>query len=582
MAKATLRTVGAGRADPSLSLSSSFSSFVSSAALQLHAVAWQPPGGAALWAQPLHLDVSTGITALVGDNGVGKSLLLRLAEGSVQSGAGSVQRQGRWHAVAQQMAEPAPGTSAAALAGVAEPWQALQRLEHGLGDADDLALADGYWDLAQRWRQAMQAAGLGALQPDDDAVRLSGGQRSRVALAGAWLSGAGGLLLDEPTNHLDREGRRWLLGQLAQRRGAVLLASHDRELLEQVDRIVEVTPQGLRHYGGGWPLFQAQRAAEAQAAQAALRHARAARDSGRRALQQAHDAMLLRSARGRAAGRETNQSPLLLDRKKGQAEASAGRERQRQESAAQRLDEAVRDAASRAPSAAPLALPLPHSAVPPDKPVLELSQMRPPHAAPGQPPLSGVWCGPVRIAITGPNGCGKSTLLRLAAGALQPAAGRWHTRVRAAWLDQHCTQLLPPACSVLQRLEQLGSPLPPAALRTRLAQWGLDAACVQRASGELSGGQRLRAALACALWGGEPAQMLLLDEPTNHLDLRAVQVLEEALAGYGGALMVASHDLRLLAALRPQVVWAWEGGRWNLDAQPGEVLGGDGREAGAR
>ncbi len=572
MARATQRAGGAGRAAV-LSSSSSFSSASASVSLQLQAVTWQSAEGTALWAQPLHLEVSAGITALVGDNGVGKSLLLQLAEGRLQPRAGSVQRRGRWHAVGQQAAEPAPGTAAAVLAGVAAPWQALQRLAQGVGDAADLAVADGHWDLAQRWRQAMHAAGLDSLQPDDDAAGLSGGQRSRLALAGAWLSGADGLLLDEPSNHLDRAGRRWLLGRLAQWRGAVLLASHDRELLERVDRIVEVTPQGLRHYGGGWQLFQAQRATEAEAAQAALQHARAERDAGRRALRQAHDAQLQRAARGRAAGRDANQSPMLLDRKKGNAEAFAGRERQRQEHAKERLDDAVRDAAARLPAAAPLALALPASAVPPGKPVLELAQAVPPHAPAEQPPLDGVWCGPVRIAVTGPNGCGKSTLLRLAAGALQPAAGSWHTCVRAAWLDQHCTELLPPDRSLLQRLEQLGSPLPPAALRTRLAQWGLDAACVQRASGELSGGQRLKAALACALWGGEPAQLLLLDEPTNHLDLRSVQVLEEALAGYGGALMVASHDLRLLAALRPQVVWAWSEGRWDLDARPDEVLG---------
>ncbi|GAA6119944.1 ATP-binding cassette domain-containing protein [Acidovorax sp. FG27] len=511
--------------------------------------------------------MTSGITGLVGDNGVGKSVLLRLAEGGLCPTAGSVERLGRWHAVAQQAAAPAAEATASDVGGVGVAWQALDRLRRGVGDAGDLALADGHWDLPRRWQRAMAQAGLAHLRADRPAAQLSVGQRCRVALAGAFLlSGADGLLLDEPTNHLDREGRRWLLATLARWPGPVLVATHDRELLEQVDRIAELTLRGLHLVGGGWPLFQARRAAEAAAAEAALRHARAEREAGRRDAQQAHDAQLQRAARGRAAGRDTNQSPIVLDRKKGQAQAFAGRERQRQEHLMERLDAAVRGAAARLPDTPRLALALPASAVPAGKPVLELAQAVPPHAPAGQPSLTGIWQGPVRIAITGPNGCGKSTLLRLAAGALRPASGLWRTGVRTAWLGQSDGEERPGALSVLERLARLHSPLPLAELRTRLAQLGLDAACLQRPGHQLSGGQRVRATLACALWGAQPAQMLLLDEPTNHLDTHATELLEQALQHYPGALMVVSHDTHFLAALRPQVAWTWAGGRWDLDA----------------
>ncbi|AVS62828.1 ABC transporter ATP-binding protein, partial [Paracidovorax avenae] len=94
---------------------------------------------------------------------------------------------------------------------------------------------------------------------------------------------------------------------------------------------------------------------------------------------------------------------------------------------------------------------------------------------------------------------------------------------------------------------------------------GLDADRVLRPSGSLSGGERVRAALACALWGGAPAQLLLLDEPSNHLDARAVQALQEALSSFTGAMVVVSHDRHFLQALAPQVAWTWEDGRWNLN-----------------
>lgn len=548
------------RGDSKAAASSSFFS------LQFQDVTWRLPDGQPLWDVALSVALGAGTTGIVGANGAGKSVFLQLLLGRLPPASGTVRCSARLHAVAQEV-QGAPGCTVADLAGMAPTLRALDRLEAGQGTSDDLLLADGQWDLPARWQQALQALGLAHLPPDGDAARLSGGERMRVALAGAFVSDADMLVLDEPTNHLDRSARRWLLGQMAARQGGVVVASHDRELLGAVDAIVELSPAGLRRYGGNWALYAAQRDQERAAAQAALEHARTERERGRKALQREHDAQQRRAAQGRRLGRTANLAPILLGRMKNSAEAHAGREHERQQEARDQLDAAVREAARHAPAQAPVALALPDSTVPAGKQVLALEQVRAPFAPPGLPALDGVWSGPVRIAITGPNGCGKSSLLRLVAGQLAPAAGRVVRGVRGAWLDQHNAQLLPPQASVLQRLAQLGSPLPESTLRTRLAQLGLDADRVQRPSGVLSGGERIKAALACALWGGEPAQMLLLDEPTNHLDLASVEALQSALQGFGGALLVASHDLHFLSALAPTHVWAWQADAWRLDAR---------------
>jgi len=544
--------------------SASFSS--SSFSLQFQGVVWTLPDGQPLWSQPLDMAVGAGTTGIVGANGVGKSVFLQLLLGRLQPTAGTVLRDARLQAVAQEV-RGAPGSTVADLAGLAPVLRALERLEAGQGTPEDLLRADGQWDLPARWQRALQALDLGHLPSDGDATRLSGGERMRVALAGAFVCDAEMLVLDEPTNHLDRSARRWLLDQVAARQGAVVVASHDRELLGMVDTIVELSPAGLRRYGGNWALYAAQRAQERAAAQAALDHARTERDRGRKALQREHEAQQRRTAQGHRVGRTANLAPILLGRMKNSAEAHAGNEHERQRQAREKLDAAVRDAARQAPQQAPVALALPESSVPCGKQVLALEQVRAPFAPQGMPALGGVWNGPVRIAITGPNGCGKSTLLRLVAGQVAPASGRVVRGVRAAWLDQHNAQLLPPHASVLQRLAELGSPLPEATLRTRLAQLGLDADRVQRPAGVLSGGERIKAALACALWCGEPAQMLLLDEPTNHLDLASAEALQVALQGFTGALLVVSHDLHFLAALAPTHVWAWHAEGWRLDAR---------------
>ena len=541
-------------------------SLCSSLSLQFQGVVWALPEGQPLWSQPLDIALGAGSTGIVGANGVGKSVFLQLLLGRLQPTTGKVLRSARLHAVAQEV-QGSPGSTVADLAGLAPVLRALARLEAGQGTPEDLLRADGQWDLPARWQRALQALDLGHLSADASAEGLSGGERMRVALAGAFVCDAQVLVLDEPTNHLDRGARRWLLDQLAARQGGTLVASHDRELLGVVDAIVELSPAGLRRYGGNWALYAAQRDQERAAAQAALDHARTERERGRRALQREHDAQQRRTAQGRRVGRTANLAPILLGRMKNSAEAQAGREHERQQEARETLDAAVREAARQAPAPVSVALALPQSTVPAGKQVLALEQVRAPLAQPTLAAIDGVWSGPVRIAITGPNGCGKSTLLRLLAGQLAPASGRVVRGVRAAWLDQHNAQLLPPHASVLQRLAELGSPLPEATLRMRLAQLGLDADRVQRPAGVLSGGERIKAALACALWCGEPAQMLLLDEPTNHLDLASVEALQVALQGFTGALLVVSHDLPFLAALAPTYVWAWHAEGWRLDAR---------------
>mgnify|MGYP001267163386 FL=1 len=214
---------------------------------------------------------------------------------------------------------------------------------------------------------------------------------------------------------------------------------------------------------------------------------------------------------------------------------------------------------------------LPQSKVPAGKLVLAFEDVQVPHAPPGQPRLDGTWSGPLRIAVTGPNGCGKSSLLRLIASPDEPAAGRVRRPVRAAWLDQHHAALRSSQHGVLHHLQSLHTPLPEAVLRTHLAQLGLGADRVLRPACALSGGERMKAALACALWSGEPAQMLLLDEPTNHLDVEATQALQSALLAFTGAVIVVSHDMAFLQAVPPDRVWAWRPTGWDLDASLGDV-----------
>ena len=206
------------------------------------------------------------------------------------------------------------------------------------------------------------------------------------------------------------------------------------------------------------------------------------------------------------------------------------------------VDERVQEAAARVEADAPVLVSLPGTEVSARRQLFTLDRAHLPWRIAGDADaITWSASGPVRIALTYPNGCGKSTLLRMLAGELSPRSGACTTHVSAAYLDQRLA-LLDPDRSIVAQLGLLDTPLAEGDLRSRLALLQLDAVRATQPARQLSGGERLKAALACALWRGTPAQLLLLDEPTNHLDLESVRAIEAALAGFPGAIVVASHD----------------------------------------
>ena len=172
-----------------------------------------------------------------------------------------------------------------------------------------------------------------------------------------------------------------------------------------------------------------------------------------------------------------------------------------------------------------------------------------PFAAPHLRRIGLTVAGRERIGVTGPNGSGKSTLLKVIAGQLAPLGGRVVRDEACAWLDQRLGAL-DPMTSTIEQLAAVNRTIGQDRLRTYLAQLGLDARKVMLPSGLLSGGERLKAALACALYADPPARLLLLDEPGNHLDLASMTALEEMLDSYAGALLVVSHDEIFLQRLK--------------------------------
>ncbi|MCK4230750.1 ABC-F family ATP-binding cassette domain-containing protein [Enterobacter asburiae] len=535
--------------------------FAQSPSFILHQVTCQFPTGDTLFG-PLNLSLEPSLCALVGRNGSGKTRLLRLLAGLDEPATGHIERFGSHAWVAQQHVI-SPQTTLAELLGYDAMFTARKRIDSGDYQPDDLALLDGHWDVAERLGEAFMNAQLPPFDPDKPAIELSGGERIRALLCGAFTAKADFLLLDEPTNHLDRQGRAWFYDQLSRYQGGVLVASHDRELLAQVPRILELSASGLRSYGGNYADYQTQRDAEQQAARAALEHAATERKRTRVRMQKEHDDRQRRSAKTLRTVDTLNIASFERVKYKGAAKERIGSWKKQHSEQNEALNASVNKARERVEDDNPVMFTLPGSQIPEGKQVLVLEDLVLPHVP--VPPLNWRMDGPMRVALKGPNGCGKSTLLKTLLGEIAPRSGTCKVSVSCAYLDQHLSRL-DLSQSVMTHLNLNHTPLEEGVLRTRLAQLQLGADKVMLPLAELSGGERLKAALACVLWRAESTQLLLLDEPTNHLDLASVQAIEAALAGFPGALLVVSHDEAFLRGLTLTHELVWEEAGWRCDS----------------
>lgn len=524
----------------------------------------------------LDLTVAPGdVIGVVGANGAGKSTLLRILAGETapQAGTRHLAPADAFVGYLPQEHERIPGERViehlarrtgcaaataemdAAAAALADPALAPAGADPADAYASALErwLASGAADLEERVPAVLAELGL---EIDGEALMtsLSGGQAARVGLAALLLSRFDIVLLDEPTNDLDLDGLERLEAFVHGLRGGVVLVSHDREFLARcVTRVLELDlAQGSnRLYGGGYESYLEERAT-------VRRHAREAYDEfaeqkadlvRRARVQREWSSQGVRNAMKKAPDNDKNRRRAMTE----SSEKQAQKVRQ-MESRIARLEEVEEPRKEWQLQFTILAAPRSSTVVS----TLNEAVVRQGDFTLG--PISLQVSAGERIGITGPNGAGKSTLLRLLLGRRAPDEGTASlgASVAIGEIDQ-ARSLLTGEAPLAAAFEALVPTMAAGDVRTLLAKFGLRADHVGRPVGELSPGERTRAALA--LLQARGVNVLVLDEPTNHLDLPAIEQLEQALEGYDGTLLLVTHDRRMLATVRMDRHWHVDGGR---------------------
>lgn len=502
----------------------------------------------------MSMTISNIKTALIGDNGTGKSTILKLISGELKPDEGSILCEGIV-AVFPQDFLLYENKSIEEVLGVKEKLKSLNKILEGNSTSRDYEILNDEWDLNERISEVFLEAKLPNINLERNFSTLSGGEKSRLLFAALFLNKPDFALIDEPTNHLDYNSREILYRMIKNYKRGLLIVSHDRELLNLMDEIIELTSKGIKTYGGNYDFYIEQKQIESEAAQNTFdalnqQYVKSVKEK---------NAALERQSKRAAAGKKKMKSGGIPKIAKNYLQDNSMKTLSRLKNSHSEKIESIssklKTAKEKLDSANVINIDINSAEIPTNKLILEVKGLNYKFSEHDEflwkESLSFTISGSERWSIGGINGSGKSVLLKLILGCLIPSEGVIKLHAKGiAFLDQG-VELLDGVLSVYENFKKYSDKhsegkIPEHELRIRLARFLFPGEEAFKKVNVLSGGEKMRAGIACILVSGNVPELLILDEPSNNLDLKSIKELTDALNLFNGALLVVSHDKQFL------------------------------------
>ena len=539
-------------------------------------IAYEFPNGTLAF-RNLNFSFSRNTYGFIGPNGSGKSTVIKLMSEELSSTQGVLSVRGTVAVLPQILCWADRSRDFKAIADVLNirsKVQALKQVDAGHGSLEVLEIIGDDWNLLDRVDRIFGTLGIAYLTLDHPVAQLSGGELVKVHLAGLQLKRPDILLLDEPTNNLDSGGRQALYefithqGQL--KKQCVIVVSHDRALLSCVNTIAELSNLGVQFYGGNYDFYLRETAAETRSLGQKIGTADQEQKRQKAELQCSLERQQRRMVRGERKAAQGGIPTIVASGLRRKAQSTLARVKNIQEDRLQKAQLELKHLKSQVKERNQIQIDIPETWVHARKEILEIKDFNFRFADSSSTlfprPISFHLIGASRAQISGPNGAGKSTLIKLLLQTVSQFVSQFVTGTsdqlvgetsgnlqlktkRVAYLDQNVEILGEKNISLLDLFSTVTPHLSESERRIRLGRFLFNQDTTTKKVGALSGGEKMRAALACVLFSEVPPELLILDEPTNNLDIDSIERMESALSHFQGAILAICHDQEFLTRI---------------------------------
>ena len=495
---------------------------------------------------------------LVGNNGCGKSTLLQIIAGQLSPSSGVIVRPDDLYYIPQHFGQYDSLTIAQALQ-IERKQQALHAILSGDASNENFVVLDDDWNIEERSIAALDLWGLGQFTLSYPMNLLSGGEKTRVFLAGMDIHHPSIILMDEPTNHLDSSGRQRLYDWVEKCRSTLLVVSHDRTLLNLLPEICELEKHQINYYGGNYEFYKEQKTLMQEALQQRIEEKEKALRIARKVARETAERRDKQNVRGEKNNIKKGVPRIVLNALQGKSEKSTSKlNNAHQEKAEKLTDERNQLRGSLSPTAT-LKTDFNSSSLHTGKILVTAKEINF-----GYHPNSDsndiqdnndfkqqLWQTPIsfqlksgdRLRIEGANGSGKTTLLKLITGQLQPQEGNL-TRMEFTYvyLNQEYS-IIDDRNSILEQAYAFNNRnLPEHEIKIILNRYLFPASEWDKSCRKLSGGEKMRLAFCCLMISNNTPDMFILDEPTNNLDIQSIEIITATIKNYTGTVIAISHD----------------------------------------